>query len=171
MKIMIIGSGGSGKTTLAKQLSVKLGIPVYHLDAYFWLPNWQEADPDEFMEKHYKLVMQKEWIMDGNYMRTISSRMFAADVIIFLDIPRWRCLYNAIKRQWQSYAKDRADVQVDCPAKFDRKFFGFLCYIWNFKYKQRPYLLGYLKIAHESAKIYHLKSYRDTMNLLELKQL
>ncbi len=38
-KIMLIGSGGAGKSTLARKLGVKLGIDVYHLDTLFWKPN------------------------------------------------------------------------------------------------------------------------------------
>lgn len=71
-KVIIIGCGGAGKTTLAKQLAARLNLPLYHLDAYFWQPGWQEADADEFMFKHYELISQDKWIIDGNYRRTLS---------------------------------------------------------------------------------------------------
>lgn len=91
-KIMIIGCGGSGKTTLAKQLSQELNLPLFHLDNYFWQPGWQEAPYDEFIEKQYELIMKDSWIIDGNYTRSLSIRLREADTIIFLDISRWRCL-------------------------------------------------------------------------------
>lgn len=46
-KIMLIGSGGAGKSTLARKLGVKLGIDVYHLDTLFWKPNWESVPKDE----------------------------------------------------------------------------------------------------------------------------
>ncbi len=75
-KIAIIGSSGAGKTMLAKRLAERLHLPVYHLDHYFWKPGWQETDHDQFMLKQYELVMRDQWIIDGNFRRTLSIRLF-----------------------------------------------------------------------------------------------
>jgi len=82
-KIAIIGSGGAGKSTLARQLSEKLAIDVYHLDALFWQPNWVLASRETQREIQSRLVRQDSWIIDGNYGSTFDLRLTAVDTIIF----------------------------------------------------------------------------------------
>lgn len=160
-KIMIIGSGGSGKTTLAKRLGEKLNVPVHHLDNYFWQPGWQETPQIDFVEKQFDLVEQDCWIIDGNYIRTCSIRLHEADTIIFLDIPRWRCLYQAIKRQFSFHKKNRPDLPEGCVSRFDRKFFLFLWYVWKYKVTFRPFILKYVKLLGYSDKLHHITSYEQ----------
>lgn len=163
-KIMIIGPGGAGKTTLAKQLSEKFKLPVHHLDQYFWKPGWQEADHREFIDLQYELVVKDTWIIDGNCMRTIFIRLTEADTVIYMDISRWRCLVRAIKRQWQNYGTVRADMPKGCPAHFDKRFFLFLKYIWQYKKRFHHYihgLQGYIALLKSDVKFYHLKSNKE----------
>lgn len=87
-KIMLIGSGVSGKSTLARQLGNILNIQVYHLDAIFWKPNWEGVSKEEQISIQTDLVKKDEWLIDGNYGGTLDIRMDAADTIIFLDINR-----------------------------------------------------------------------------------
>lgn len=51
-KVMVVGSSGSGKSTFSRQLSKILKVPVYHLDMYFWKPNWQMMRYDEQIKIH-----------------------------------------------------------------------------------------------------------------------
>ncbi len=83
-KIVLIGSGGAGKSTLARQLGEVLKINVYHLDALFWKPNWVGVPKDDQRNIQNKLVEKEEWIIDGNYGGTMEIRLNAADTIIFL---------------------------------------------------------------------------------------
>ena len=140
------------------------------MDQYFWLPGWQEIDPLEFMDLQYEMIMRDRWIIDGNCMRTISIRLFEADTVIYLDISRWRCILHAIKRQWQNYGKVRADMPKGCQAYFDKHFFLFLKYIWQYKKRFHRYIFGYFEIVEEmgSAQIYHVRSYRELDNLLKI---
>ena len=66
-KIAIIGSGGSGKSVLARQLGDVLNIEVIHLDAVHWRPGWVEPPDDEWRETVESLVTGESWIIDGNY--------------------------------------------------------------------------------------------------------
>src|SRR5699024_1821495 len=100
-KIILIGSGGAGKSTLARQLGAALQIEVIHLDALFWKPNWTPVQREKQVEIQKELVNKEEWIIDGNYGGTIDIRLQAADTIIFLDIPRTICVYRAFKRMIQ----------------------------------------------------------------------
>ena len=63
-KIAIIGNAGSGKTTLAFQLHQKLNLPLYHLDKYYWLPNWERNCYETFTKKHDELCEQDAWIIE-----------------------------------------------------------------------------------------------------------
>ena len=86
-KIIVIGSGGAGKSTFSGQLGEKLGIPVVHLDKLFWHPNWTRTPEDEWFEIIRREIARDEWIMDGNFGGTRQIRMQACDTVIFLDMP------------------------------------------------------------------------------------
>ncbi|MDR2096312.1 MAG: hypothetical protein LBP76_12475 [Treponema sp.] len=73
-RIMIIGSCGSGKTTLAIQLSNILKLPIIHLDKEYWKPGWVETSKEEWENKQNKLVLDENWIIDGNYGGTFDIR-------------------------------------------------------------------------------------------------
>ena len=70
-KIILIGSGGAGKSTLAKHLGEKLGIKVFHLDALLWKPNWVGVPREEQIQVQNELVKNEQWIIDGNYGATM----------------------------------------------------------------------------------------------------
>lgn len=97
-KIAIIGCAGAGKTTLAKQLGVSLHIPIFHLDHHYWKPGWIESEPETFKLIHQGFIEQSSWIIDGNQMLTMVDRLQAADVIIFLNMPTYVCLWRVVLR-------------------------------------------------------------------------
>lgn len=123
-KIAIIGSGGAGKSTLARQLSILLDIPVYHMDAFFWKPGWQSIGREELITETTKILEENDsWIIDGNYGATMDVRLEQADTIIFLHYKTITCLYGITKRRIQYHNKTRPDMGKDCPEKLDWEFF------------------------------------------------
>ena len=84
-RIIVRGSCGSGKTTMAGALSKKLDIEHTELDANFHLPNWQSRPRDEFQEIIDKVVERDRWIIDGNYQHTMTRHQSKADMIVWLD--------------------------------------------------------------------------------------
>jgi adenylate kinase family enzyme len=93
-RILIIGSGGAGKSTLSRCLQKLLGIPLVHLDSIFWKPGWVETPRPEWKRIVCELVQGDSWIMDGNYSGTLDIRIDACDTIIFLDLPRTTCSWR-----------------------------------------------------------------------------
>ena len=133
-RIVIIGCGGAGKSTLARQLGKKLNIPVVHLDKLWWKPGWVESSREEFDAKLAEELVKPQWIMDGNFDRTIPERIARCDTIIFLDINRFTCLMGVLKRVLTTYGKVRPDMGEGCPERID---FEFLKWVWNFNKNKR----------------------------------
>ena len=133
-RIIIIGCGGAGKSTLARQLGDKLNIPVVHLDKLWWKPGWVEIDRDEFDELHRRELSKEKWIMDGNFNRTMPERIARCDTIIYLDFSRFACLRGVIKRVLTTYGTVRPDMGEGCPERID---FEFLKWVWNYNRDKR----------------------------------
>lgn len=136
MKIAIIGNAGSGKSTLALQLHQLLTLPIYHLDQYFWKPNWQEPEPAEFEKIHHQLCDQPTWIIEGIATRLFEYRAAQADIIIFINISRYRCLYRVFKRAILNFGKVRDTSAKGCPEIMPSK--KFLKFIWTFDKERKP---------------------------------
>ena len=133
-RIMIIGCGGAGKSTLARQLGAKLNLPVVHLDKLFWRPGWEHISREEFDRHHREALAQEKWIIDGNYDRTMGERAKYCDTIIYLDFSRAACLMGVAKRVLTSYGRVRPDMGEGCPERFDLEF---IKWIWDFNKNNR----------------------------------
>jgi adenylate kinase family enzyme len=166
-KVMIVGCGGSGKSTLAEKLGPILGLPVYHLDKFYWKSNWTPTPKADWQKIHADLCAQGNWIIDGNYTSTMDSRMNACDTIIFLDFSRILCFSRVLKRLIDYRFKVRRDMAEGCNEKIDLEF---LNWIWNYPKNQRPYILSQFEILKNKKKIYILKSPREVQDFfIDLK--
>ena len=133
-RILIIGCGGAGKSTMARQLGDKLQIPVVHLDKLFWKPGWVEETPEEFDRKLAVELENPRWIMDGNFNRTMPQRVAKCDTIIYLDFSRVACLLGVLKRVITTYGTVRPDMGEGCPERVDLEF---LKWVWNYNRDKR----------------------------------
>ncbi len=97
-RVVVTGMAGAGKSTFARQLSAKTGLPVIHLDVHFWKPGWVEPSDTEWRDVQSTLLASEEWIADGNYHETLDLRLGRADTFVYLDTP-WRlCAARAFVR-------------------------------------------------------------------------
>lgn len=143
-RIVIIGCGGAGKSTLARQLGEKLDLPVVHLDSIFWLPGWVEMEKEEFDRRLQEELAKDRWIIDGNFNRTMPQRIARCDTVIYLDFSRWACLMGVLKRIVTTYGTVRPDMGAGCPERIDLEF---LKWVWNFNKNKRQ---GYYKMLNEA---------------------
>ena len=105
-RIMIIGCPGSGKSTFARALAAKTGLPLYYLDMMYWNPDRTTKPKEEFRAALRETVALPEWIIDGNYGSTLEIRMEACDTVIFLDYPVEVCIAGVEERR----GKPRPDM-------------------------------------------------------------
>ena len=161
-RIMILGSSGSGKSTLATKLGEMTGLPVIHLDRLFWNPGWVETPSEEMAEKAMAAAAGEQWIIEGNYKRTLDFRIERADTIIFLDFNRFLCMYRVIMRRIKNHGRTRYDLGDDCPEKLD---WPFLKLAWSFPMRMRPVILE--KIVNCGKCVYHLKTRMDVERFVD----
>jgi len=99
-RVVIIGPGASGKSTLARQVGEITGLAVIELDKVFWQSGLVKTPRKLWMELQQKLADESEWIMDGDLgpHDAIEIRLRAADTVIFLDFSLVRCAWRALRR-------------------------------------------------------------------------
>lgn len=165
MKIAIIGCPGSGKSTLAFKIHTILGIPLLHLDKYFWQPGWQRPDREEFRKIHDQLCDQKEWIIEGMSVRLFEYRAKQADVIIFLDIPLYVCLYRIFKRALLNFGKECFSSAPGCPERLPD--WEFLKYVLCFNKKYKPEVEKLLHYYKGQKKIFVVKNNVDLNEIIK----
>jgi adenylate kinase family enzyme len=99
MKILIIGNGGTGKSTLAQKMGAELNIAVTYLDLIMWNKNWDRLPEREFTKRLAAITPEKDWIIEGwGYHSTLNQRIEKADVIIYLQFPLEFCLKSVLER-------------------------------------------------------------------------
>lgn len=163
-RVMIIGCGGAGKSTLARQMGEKTGLPVVHLDQIWWAPgNWQHVDREEF-DRQLQLEMEKPyWILDGNFNRTIEQRLDACDTVIYLDLPRVVCIFSWLGRVIKNWGHYRQDMTPGCTEWFDPEFF---LWLWNFNKNNRQRYYQLLE-AQKGKRVHILRSRRAVKRFLK----
>lgn len=129
-RILVIGSPGAGKSTLARALAARTGLPLHNLDRMHWLPGWVERDRAEGLAELREVLAQDRWIIDGNYGSSLPERLTRADTVVWLDYPTWLCLGRVFKRWWQYRGRTRPDMIEGCPENLN---FEFLHYVLVFR--------------------------------------
>jgi adenylate kinase family enzyme len=162
-RILVIGSGGSGKSTVATRLGALLNLEVSHLDKFFWQPGWVKPATEDWVQTVTELMSRDSWILDGNYSGTLELRFEKCDTIIFLDLSRWLCLWRIVRRVLR-YRKDlRPDMAEGCPEKLDLEF---VTWVWNYPRRTKPKVVQLLRERCEGKEIVWLRSRREVEGFL-----
>ena len=136
-KIIVIGCPGSGKSTFARALHDKTGIPLYHLDMMYWNADKTTVEKSVFLERLSAVLEKDEWIIDGNYGSTMELRMAACDTVIFLDYPLDICL-DGIKERRGKPRSDMPWIETEEDAEF-------IEFIKNYNEQQKPKVIELIK--------------------------
>ena len=120
-RVIVIGCPGSGKTTFSEKLNKCTGLPLYYLDAIWHKPDKTHISRDEFDERIRDIFNTSEWIIDGNYNRTIEIRLQQCDTVFLFDLPTDVCLQGAKER----LGKGRYDLPW-IEKELDPEFEGFI---------------------------------------------
>src|SRR5262245_53920935 len=99
-RVVILGPGASGKSTLAAQLGEVTGLRVIHLDSVFWGPGLVAMPRDDWEKTQQAMVADDGWILDGDLgpHDAVEVRLRAADTVIVLDFSLLRCAWRAMRR-------------------------------------------------------------------------
>lgn len=136
MKIAVLGYCGAGKSTLARALGERFGIPVLHFDTVQYTPNWEVRDRAEMRRMIHEFMENPAWVIDGTYSKfEYERRLTEADEIVLLLLPRMTCFFRAWKRFVQFRGKSRPDMADGCCEKMDREFIWWL--LWEGRTRRR----------------------------------
>ena len=149
-KVIIVGCCDSGKSTFATKLAKKTGLPLYHLDNIYWLPDASHLERPEFIQRQNEIMKNESWIIDGNYGGTIKHRIKECELVFFFDLPTDICLKGVLQRE-----KVRDDIA--CELEPDEEL---LNYIKDYNRKSKPKLL-LLFMTHPNVKIITFKSHKE----------
>jgi adenylate kinase family enzyme len=139
-RVLIVGRGGAGKSTLARQLGEVTGLPVTELDTLFWQPGLTAADPARWAVWLGELVRRDAWILDGDlgpYDSALDVRFRAADTIIVLNFTFVRCAWRTVLR-----GRERAD---------------YWRWVWSYRRQSLPRIMQTIRQDAPHATLYVLR--------------
>ena len=158
-KVIILGCPGSGKSTFARKLQEKTGLPLYYLDMIWHKPDKTTLTKEEFDEKLHELIARDEWIIDGNYSRTLEPRLQACDTAFVFDLPLEVCLAGAQARV--------GTKRIDMPWEETELSQEFLNYILSFSQQKLPRLLQLARQYSAQKQVVFFRSRRECDDFLK----
>jgi adenylate kinase family enzyme len=119
-RVSVVGTSGSGKSRLTRELAAILGVPHLELDAVHHQPGWEPLPTDEFRRIVAARAAADGWVIDGNYGRVRDLIWARADTVVWLDLPKrtvmrqvvWRTLrrvalrrelWNGNRERWRNF--------------------------------------------------------------------
>lgn len=162
-RVLVIGSGGAGKSTLARRLHEITGLELIHLDTLYWKPGWTETPADKWRKTLKRVIEGERWILDGNFGGTLEMRLEACDTVVFLETRPSVCVYRALKRIVRYRGKTRPDLPAGCPERFD---WDFLKWIWSYPQTSARRVERLIGKFAASKRIIRLRNKRQTEEFL-----
>jgi len=167
-RVVIIGSSGAGKSTVARAVSLATDIPVVHLDRLFWRSGWKPAPPDETHTRFSQMLDGERWIIEGDFLHgqrgREAARLERADTVVFLDASRLLCLWRVLVRMVNDRKQMRPDLPDGCQEGFD---WSLIRWIWSYPSSERPHILRLLDDHAVGTQTHRLRTRADVRSFLE----
>ena len=157
-KIIVIGSPGAGKSVFATKLSNIVKLPLYHLDMIYHNSDGSHISKEELEAKLRAIFNEDNWIIDGNYQRTLEMRLMECDTVFLLDFPTDICIAGAESR----VGKKRDDL----PWVENKLDDDFKQTIINFSTQKLPEIYRLLKKYENDKEIIIFKSRAEADNYI-----
>lgn len=152
-KVIVIGCSGAGKSTFSRKLSAKTNLPLYYLDMIWHRPDRTVIGRVEFDKRLSEIIEKDNWILDGNYARTLPMRLAKCDTVFFFDLPLEECIAGVKSR----LGKER----VDMPWTENELDSEFLQWITDFPRDIVPEINRYLEQFDKSVIRFHSRAEAD----------
>ncbi len=169
-RIVVVGTSGSGKTTIAKWLADLIGAEHIELDALHWGPNWTEAPIEAFRQRVAQALASPTWVVDGNYHKVRDLTWGQATTLVWLDyslpVVLWRLVWRTVTRVFKREELWNSNRETFQNAFLSRNSLFF--YAISSQGRQRtayPQVLKNSEYAH--LQIIHLRSPKETNQWLE----
>jgi hypothetical protein len=139
-RVVILGRGASGKSTLAGELGALTDLPVIHLDDIFWNSSLEPMATDAWAAAQDEFVRRRAWIAEGDLgpYDVLDVRLRAADTVVLLDFSLLRCAWRALRR-----SRERVD---------------FWHWLWTYRRRWRPRVLAAVQAAAPRAEVHILRT-------------
>lgn len=126
-RVSIVGCPGAGKSTFARALAKKTGLPLIPLDYHYHQKAYDyEHNKQAWLAKLDELTAGDSWIIEGNYGSTYEKRIPKSDTLIFMDMPSWLSVWSVLKRRYEFRNKKREEMPEDWTERIDPLFFKFV---------------------------------------------
>jgi len=169
MRINVVGTSGSGKSTFSKLLSKKLNVPYIQLDTLHWKPNWEESTDEELFAKLEKALCGNDWVVDGNYSRTRNIKWKRVQMVVYLDLPFHNVLYRIIKRSLVRGIKKEELWHGNKETVWKHLFTRDLMILWTLKTfhkRRKEYPKLFKKPEYSHIKFVRLRSGKEVEDFL-----
>jgi adenylate kinase family enzyme len=166
-RVLVDGMMGSGKSTFARALAARTGLPVIHLDVHYWKPGWERPSDDEWRERQRALLVGEAWIIDGNYKETLHLRLERADTVISLETPWWLCATRAFLRGIRKPIGEMPMGCVDSVRRRLRDEWGGVWRIWRGRHSEPAYVRSEILEQGSGTMVYVLRSRREVKAFLD----
>jgi len=157
-KIVIFGSSGAGKSYLSRRIAELTGYPSYHLDAELLKPGWIMLEHNESVARQNEIISGNKWIIEGNYKKTMELRYVAADLVIFIDVGRFRRIVSVLRRRGQK-RPELPDYFKDYRL-FSKENVEFLKIVWSHDKATRKAVFS-MREKYPNTPFLHVKGRRE----------